>query len=33
MRWNEETLRRAEVLIAIAVVTLLVVGYALSKLR
>jgi hypothetical protein len=33
MRWNEEKLRRAEVLTAIVVVALLIVGYALSKLR
>ena len=33
MRWNEYTLRRVEALIAIIVVAVLLVSYALSKLR
>ena len=33
MRWNENTLRRAEALIVIIVVAMLLVGYAISKLR
>ena len=33
MRWNENTLRRVEALIVIVVLALLLVGYAISKLR
>jgi hypothetical protein len=33
MRWNEYTLRRVEALIVIVVLVLLLVGYAISKLR
>ena len=33
MRWNEDTLRRAETLVVIIVVVLLAVGYAWSRLR
>ena len=33
MRWNEHTLRRVEALIVIVVLALLLVGYAISKLR
>ena len=33
MEWNESTLRRAEALIVIIVAALLLVGYAISKLR
>ena len=33
MEWNESRLRRAEALIVIIVVALLLVGYAISKQR
>jgi hypothetical protein len=33
MRWNENTLRRAETLIAVVVVVVVAVAYILSKLR
>ena len=33
MRWNENTLRRAEALIVIVMLALLLVGYAISKLQ
>jgi hypothetical protein len=32
MEWNENTLRRAEFLIVLVMVAVLLVGYALSKL-
>jgi hypothetical protein len=33
MRWNENTLRRAETLILIIVLAVLLVGYVISKLQ
>ena len=33
MRWSENTLRRAEALIVIVMLALLLVGYAISKLQ
>jgi hypothetical protein len=33
MRWNEQTLRRAETVIAVVVIALLIVAYLVSKVR
>ena len=33
MRWNEHTLRRAETVIAIVVIALLILAYLVSKVR
>lgn len=33
MRWNERTLRRAEAVIAIVVIALLLVAYVVSRVR